>query len=178
MLALNSNTSHLLNVSFLLEKPGIFKIGSTKVCHSQTTVSGQGLSLVKALVSSVVLMTVASQSISLMTDSMRAFRKARLRGELYAAVHIDLEEVRHELASWKAAQSIEGQLIYELDSNSCSSNKLGSDFIYDKQSNDELLNKTSTPKISPFLNELFQSKEQYLHPQTPRVIQDTKISSS
>jgi len=99
-----------------------------------------GFSLVEALVSSMILMTVTSQSLSLMTDSMQAYSKARLRDALYAAVHNDLEEVRHELASWKAAQSNDGQLIYEPDSNSCSSNKLGSDFINDKQSNNELLN--------------------------------------
>ena len=88
----------------------------------------------------MVLMTVTSQSLSLMTDSMQAYGKARLRDALYAAVHNDLEEVRHELASWKAAHSNDGQLIYTPDSSSCSNNTLGSDFIDDKQSNNELLN--------------------------------------
>ena len=88
----------------------------------------------------MILMTVTSQSLSLMTDSMQAYSKARLRDALYAAVHNDLEEVRHELASWKAAQSNDGQLIYAPDSNSCSSDTLGSAFIDDKQSNNELPN--------------------------------------
>ena len=88
----------------------------------------------------MILMTVTSQSLSLMTDSMQAYSKARLRDALYAAVHNDLEEVRHELASWKAAQSNDGQLIYAPDRNSCSINTLGSTFIDDKQSNNELLN--------------------------------------
>ena len=87
----------------------------------------------------MVLMTVTSQSLSLMTDSMQAYGKARLRDALYAAVHNDLEEVRHELASWKAAHSNDGQLIYTPDSSSCSNNTLGSDFIDEKQSNNELL---------------------------------------
>ena len=99
-----------------------------------------GFSLVEALVSSMILMTVTSQSLSLMTDSMQAYGKARLRDALYAAVHNDLEEVRHELASWKAAHSNDGQLIYTPDSSSCSNNTLGSDFIDEKQSNNELLN--------------------------------------
>ena len=88
----------------------------------------------------MILMTVTSQSLSLMTDSMQAYGKARLRDALYAAVHNDLEEVRHELASWKAAHSNDGQLIYTPDSSSCSNNTLGSDFIDEKQSNNELLN--------------------------------------
>ena len=83
-------------------------------------------------------MTVTSQSLSLMTDSMQAYSKARLRDALYAAVHNDLEKVRHELASWKATQSNDGQLIYAPDRNSCSSNTLGSTFIDNKQSNNEL----------------------------------------
>ena len=88
----------------------------------------------------MVLMTVTSQSLSLMTDSMQAYSKARLRDALYAAVHNDLEEVRHELATWKAAQGNDGQLIYTPGSDSCSSNTLGSDFIEDEQSNNQLLN--------------------------------------
>ena len=99
-----------------------------------------GFSLAEALVSSMIMMTVTSQSLSLMTDSMQAYSKARLRDALYAAVHNDLEDVRHELASWKAAQSNDGQLIYEPDSSSCSNNTLGSDFIEEKQTNNELLN--------------------------------------
>ena len=99
-----------------------------------------GFSLAEALVSSMILMTVTSQSLSLMTDSMQAYSKARLRDALYAAVHNDLEDVRHELASWKAAQSNDGQLIYEPDSISCSNNTLGSDFIEEKQTNNKLLN--------------------------------------
>ena len=88
----------------------------------------------------MILMTVTSQSLSLMTDSMQAYSKARLRDALYAAVHNDLEDVRHELAAWKSSQSDDGQLTYTPVSDSCSSNTLGSDFINDKQSNNELLN--------------------------------------
>ena len=98
-----------------------------------------GFSLAEALVSSMILMTVTSQSLSLMKDSMQAYSKAQLRDALYAAVHNDLETVRHELATWKASQSNDGQLIYIPNSHSCSNNTLGSDFINDKKSNNKLL---------------------------------------
>ena len=98
-----------------------------------------GFSLVEALISSAVLMTVTSQSLSLMTDSMQAYSKARLRDALYAAVHNDLEEVRHELTSWKAAQSNDGQQIYAPPSDSCSNNTLGSDLIVDKHADGKLI---------------------------------------
>ena len=110
-----------------------------KPATAQQRSQANGFSLVEALVSSMILMTVTSQSLSLMTDSMQAYSKARLRDALYAAVHNDLEDVRHELAAWKSSQSDDGQLTYTPDSDSCSSNTLGSDFINDKQSNDELL---------------------------------------
>lgn len=108
---------------------------ATNKQRSQTS----GFSLVEALVSSMILMTVTSQSLSLMTDSMQAYSKARLQDALYAAVHNNLEEVRHELSDWKAAQSNDGQLIYAPPSDSCSDNTLGSDLISEKNAEGKLI---------------------------------------
>ena len=106
---------------------------------TKRNIQANGFSLVEALVSSMVLMTVTSQSLTLMTDSMQAYSKARLRDALYAAVHNDLEEVRHELSSWAAGQSNDGQLIYNPTSDSCSDHTLGSDLIEDKLANNKLI---------------------------------------
>lgn len=93
-----------------------------------------GFSQVEVLVGSALLMLAASQSLSLFSTSLQATGKAQLRDGLNAAIHSDLELVRHQVADWARGSSTDGQLSYAPSAASCSQANLGTALLAEKTS--------------------------------------------
>ena len=93
-----------------------------------------GFSQVEVLVGSVLLMLVASQSLSLFSTSMQATGKAKVRDGLNAAIHSDLELVRHQVADWARGNNTDGQLSYAPSTTACSQANLASTLLAEKAS--------------------------------------------
>ena len=95
---------------------------------------GGGLGLVDAMVSSSILMVIATQSMGLMGDSMAAMGKSQMRDGLNAAISSDLELVRHNVADWSKSTSVGGQLTYAPDSSACDAGTLATALLSDTNS--------------------------------------------
>jgi len=93
-----------------------------------------GFSQVEVLVGSALLMMAASQSLSLFSSSLQATGKAKLRDGLNAAIHSDLELVRHQVAEWARGESTDGQLSYAPSTTTCSQANLGTALLAEKAS--------------------------------------------
>jgi hypothetical protein len=93
-----------------------------------------GFSQVEVLVGSALLMLAASQSLSLFSSSLQATGKAKLRDGLNAAIHSDLELVRHQVADWARGSSTDGQLSYAPSATACSQANLGTTLLIEKTS--------------------------------------------
>jgi len=93
-----------------------------------------GFSQVEVLVGSALLMLAASQSLSLFSTSLQATGKAQLRDGLNAAIHSDLELVRHQVADWARGSSTDGQLSYAPSATACSQANLGTALLTEKAS--------------------------------------------
>ena len=94
---------------------------------------GGGLGLVDAMVSSSILMVIATQSLGLIGDSMSAMGKSQMRDGLNAAINADLELVRHNVADW-AKTTTDGQLTYSPDSSACKAGTLATALLADANS--------------------------------------------
>jgi len=96
--------------------------------------SDGGFSLTEAMVSSVLLMLVVSQSAGLFSQSLNALGKARLRDSVNAAIAADLEQVRHEVFTWAAntTASVDGQLSYSPIASACNAGTLASALLTDR----------------------------------------------
>ena len=99
---------------------------------------GGGLGLVDAMVSSSILMVIATQSMGLMGDSMAAMGKSQMRDGLNAAISADLELVRHNVADWSKSTSVGGQLTYAPDSSACDAGTLATALLSDTSSGLEI----------------------------------------
>jgi len=93
-----------------------------------------GFSLTEAMVSSVLLMLVVSQSASLFSQSLGALSKARLRDSVNAAIAADLEQVRHQVFAWAAdtTPSVDGQLSYSPPAAACNGGTLATQLLSDR----------------------------------------------
>ena len=92
------------------------------------------LGLVDAMVSSSILMVIATQSLGLIGDSMTAMGKSQMRDGLNAAINTDIELVRHNIADWTKSTSSDGQLRYAPDSNACDAGTLAKALLSDANS--------------------------------------------
>ena len=99
---------------------------------------GGGLGLVDAMVSSSILMVIATQSMGLMGDSMAAIGKSQMRDGLNAAISADLELVRHNVAEWSKSTSVGGQLTYNPDNSACDAGTLATALLSDTSSGLEI----------------------------------------
>jgi len=79
---------------------------------------------VEAMVASAILMMTVTQSTALFSNSMQATGKAKLRDGLNAAVNADLEQVRHEVATWAMTATSDGQLAYNPSATACAAGTL------------------------------------------------------
>ena len=95
---------------------------------------GGGLGLVDAMVSSSILMVIATQSLGLIGDSMSAMGKSQMRDGLNAAINADLELVRHNVASWAKSTTSDGQNTYNPDSSACDAGTLAAALLADTNS--------------------------------------------
>ena len=93
-----------------------------------------GFSQVEALVGSALLMMAASQSLSVFSTSLQATGKAKVRDGLNAAIHADLEQVRHQVADWASSTNTDEQLSYAPPLSACSQASLGTTLLLDKAS--------------------------------------------
>ena len=85
------------------------------------------MTLTESLVSSFILVALTTQTGRLFGDSMQALGKSRARDTVNAAIHRDLEDVRQQVALWKADSSMttNGQLAYTPDAGQCQNATLG-----------------------------------------------------
>jgi len=95
---------------------------------------GGGLGLVDAMVSSSILMVIATQSLGLIGDSMSAMGKSQMRDGLNAAINADLELVRHNVADWAKSTTSDGQLTYNPDTGACDAGTLATALLADTDS--------------------------------------------
>ena len=95
---------------------------------------GGGLGLVDAMVSSSILMVIATQSLGLIGDSMSAMGKSQMRDGLNAAINADLELVRHNVADWAKSTTSDGQLTYNPDTGACAAGTLATALLADTDS--------------------------------------------
>ena len=84
------------------------------------------MTLTESLISSFILVGLATQTGNLFGDSMMALGKSRLRDTVNAAIHRDIEDVRQLVSSWKADVSManNGQLAYIPDKTHCQNGTL------------------------------------------------------
>ena len=84
------------------------------------------MTLTESLISSFILVGLATQTGRLFGDSMQALGKSRLRDGINAAIHRDLEDVRQVISTWKADGSMttNGQLAYLPDTANCNNETL------------------------------------------------------
>ena len=99
---------------------------------------GGGLGLVDAMVSSSILMVIATQSLGLVGNSMSAMGKGQMRDGLNAAISADLELVRHNVAEWSKSTSVGGQLTYNPDNSACDAGTLATALLSDTSSGLEI----------------------------------------
>ena len=85
------------------------------------------MTFTESLVSSFILVALTTQTGRLFGDSMQALGKSRARDTVNAAIHRNLEEVRQQVALWKADSSMttNGQLAYTPDADQCQNATLG-----------------------------------------------------
>ena len=95
---------------------------------------GGGLGLVDAMVSSSILMVIATQSLGLVGNSMSAMGKGQMRDGLNAAINADLELVRHNVASWAKSTTSDGQNTYNPNSSACDAGTLAAALLADTNS--------------------------------------------
>ena len=86
------------------------------------------------MVASAILMMAVTQSTALFTNSMQATGKAKLRDGLNAAVNADLEQVRHEVATWAMTATSDGQLAYAPDATACANGTLAKSLLAQRTS--------------------------------------------
>lgn len=84
------------------------------------------MTLTESLISSFILVGLATQTGRLFGESMQALGKSRLRDGINAAIHRDLEDVRQVVSTWKADNSMttNGQLAYMPDTANCNNGTL------------------------------------------------------
>ena len=84
------------------------------------------MTLTESLISSFILVGLATQTGRLFGDSMQALGKSRLRDGINAAIHRDLEDVRQVISTWKADGSMttNSQLVYLPDTANCKNGTL------------------------------------------------------
>ena len=84
------------------------------------------MTLTESLISSFILVGLATQTGHLFGDSMQALGKSRLRDNINAAIHRDIEDVRQLVSTWKADASMttNGQLAYWPDETQCDNGTL------------------------------------------------------
>ena len=91
------------------------------------------MTLTESLISSFILVGLATQTGRLFGDSMQALGKSRLRDGINAAIHRDLEDVRQVVSAWKADGSMttNGQLAYLPDTANCNNGTLATALLSD-----------------------------------------------
>jgi len=91
------------------------------------------MTLTESLVSSFILIAMATQSGKLFGDSIQALDKSRLRDRVNAVIHQDIEEVRDRVALWKIDNSmtVNGQLAYIPNENHCVEGTLATALLND-----------------------------------------------
>ena len=91
------------------------------------------MTLAESLISSFILVGLATQTGKLFGDSMQALGKSRLRDGINAAIHRDLEDVRQVVSAWKADGSMttNGQLAYVPDTANCNNGTLATALLSD-----------------------------------------------
>ena len=91
------------------------------------------MTLTESLISSFILVGLATQTGKLFGDSMQALGKSRLRDGINAAIHRDLEDVRQVVSAWKADGSMttNGQLAYLPDTANCNNGTLATALLSD-----------------------------------------------
>ena len=79
------------------------------------------MTLTESLISSFILVGLATQTGHLFGDSIQALGKSRLSDNINAAIHRDIEDVRQLVSTWKADALIttNGQLAYWPDETQC-----------------------------------------------------------
>ena len=95
------------------------------------------MSITESLVSSFILMLLASQSGRIFSESVRATGKATLRDQISISISSDLEQVRNMAMLWKADKTnmstsgipINGEMIYTPTDAMCEDNTLAKDLI-------------------------------------------------
>jgi len=92
------------------------------------------MTLTESMVSSLILVSLATQTGNLFGDSMTALGKSRLRDNVNAAIHRDLEDVRQIVSTWKADASMatNGQLAYSPDATHCQDGTLATALLAEK----------------------------------------------
>ena len=95
------------------------------------------MTLTESLVSSFILVALATQSGQLFGSSLNALGKSRLRDGVNAAINHDLENVRQIVASWKvdASMATNGQLAYAPDTSHCQNATLATALLSNQSDN-------------------------------------------
>ena len=127
------------------------------------------MTLTESLISSFILVGLATQTGKLFGDSMQALGESRLRDGINAAIHRDLEDVRQVVSAWKADGSMttNGQLAYLPDTANCNNGTLATSLLSDN---------TTTLPASSILN-LFNSSTPLQGLQVSRTI-GTSVGNS
>lgn len=91
------------------------------------------MSLTESLISSFILIGMATQTGHLFGDSMQALGKSRSRDNINAAIHRDIEDVRQLVSTWKADTSMttNGQLAYWPEETQCDNATLATALLSD-----------------------------------------------
>ena len=117
------------------------------------------MTLTESLISSFILVGLATQTGKLFGDSMQALGKSRLRDEINAAIHRDLEDVRQVVSAWKADGSMttNGHLAYVPDTANCNNGTLATALLSDNTTTLPAssildLSSSSTPLQGPHLS--------------------------
>ena len=95
------------------------------------------MSITESLVSSFILMLLASQSGRMFSESVRATGKATLRDQISISISSDLEQVRNMTMVWKADQTnmspsglpINGEMVYTPTDAMCEDNTLAKELL-------------------------------------------------
>ena len=92
------------------------------------------MTLTESMVSSLILVSLATQTGNLFGVSMTALGKSRLRDNVNAAIQRDLEDVRQIVSTWKADASMatNGQLAYSPDATHCQGGTLATALLAEK----------------------------------------------
>lgn len=92
------------------------------------------MSITESLIASAILMSIASQSSKVFSDSMQAFGKSRLRDGVNTAIQRDIEEIREIFSLWEPDNTIstDGQLSYVPPQADCENSTLATTLLVDR----------------------------------------------